>query len=157
MGLLLRLHLKALAGFQKEWKPVTETEHDLVESLATRQFLRRRAARLQNQFLAPDGTITNEKQFALYHRYETQHQRAYNKALADLMRLKSLRLREQNGFESQKRKDEIHAYKIKALKDREYRNKLQILEREARLTLAQSKLPATPAPKTEEISRPATT
>jgi len=52
-----------------------------------------------------------------------------------------------NGFESQKRKDEIHAYKIKALKDREYRNKLQILEREARLTLAQSKLSKeSPAP-----------
>jgi hypothetical protein len=56
------------------------------------------------------------------------------------MRLKSLRLREQNGFESQKRKDEIHTFKIKALKDREYRNQLLILEREARLTLAQSRL-----------------
>jgi hypothetical protein len=140
-------YLKNLAGFQKEWNPTTETEHDLVQRLATRQWLRRRAFRLQQQFLAPDGTITDQKQFALYHRYETQHERAYNKALADLMRLKSLRLREQNGFESQKRKDEIHAYKIKALKDREYRNKLQILEREARLTLAQSKLSKeSPAP-----------
>ncbi len=149
-------YAKNLAGFQKEWKPATETEHDLVQRLATRQWLRRRALRLQNQFLAPDGTITDYKQFALYNRYETQHECAYNKALSDLMRLKSLRLREQNGFESQKRKDEIHVFKIKALKDREYRNQLQILEREARLTLAQSKLPAPPAPKTEEISRPAT-
>jgi len=152
-------YAKALAGFQKEWKPDTETEHDLVQTLATRQFLRRRAMRLQNQFLAPDGTILDQKQFALYHRYETQHQRAYNKALADLMRLKSIRLREQNGFESQKRKDEIHAFKIKALQDREYRNKLQILEREARLTLAQSKLTQQPtpppAPPTEEIARQA--
>jgi len=137
---------KALAGFQKEWKPATETEHDLVERLATRQFLRRRALRLQQQFLAPDGTILDQKQFALYNRYETQHERAHNKALADLMRLKSLRLREQNGFESQKRKDEIHAYQIKALQDREYRNNLQILEREARLVLAQSKIPPPAAP-----------
>jgi hypothetical protein len=133
-------YAKNLADFQNEWKPDTATEHDLVQRLATRQWLRRRALKLQNQFLAPDGTITNEKQFALYNRYETQHERAYNKALADLMRLKSLRLREQNGFESQKRKDEIHAFKIKALKDREYRNQLLILEREARLTLAQAKL-----------------
>jgi hypothetical protein len=96
--------------------------------------------KLQNQFLAPDGTITNEKQYALYRRYETQHERAYNKALSDLMRLRALHLREQNGFESQKRKDEIHTFKIKALKDREYRNQLLILEREARLTLAQSRL-----------------
>jgi len=133
-------YARSLAGFQKEWKPATETEHDLVERLATSQWLRRRAFRLQQQFLNPDGTIVDQKQFALYNRYETQHQRAYNKALADLMRLKSLRLREQNGFESHKRKDEIHAFKIKALQDREYRNKLQVLEREARLILAQAKL-----------------
>jgi hypothetical protein len=153
---------KSLAGFQKEWKPATETEHDLVERLATRQFLRRRALKLQMQFVAPDGTILDQKQFALYHRYETQHERGYNKALADLMRLKSLRIREQNGFESQKRKDEIHAFKIKALTDREYRDKLQILEREARLTLAQAKLNkehllnfVTDAPNAEEIARQA--
>jgi hypothetical protein len=133
-------YAKNLAGFQKEWNPTTETEHDLVQRLATRQWLRRRAFKLQQLFIAPDGTITDQKQFALYNRYETQHERAYNKALADLMRLKSLRLREQNGFESQKRKDEIHSYKIKALKDREYRNQLANLEREARLTLAQAKL-----------------
>jgi hypothetical protein len=133
-------YAKSLAGFQKEWKPSTATEHDLVERLVTRQWLRRRAMKLQKQFLAPDGTITNEKQYALYHRYETQHERAYNKALSDLIRLRSLHLREQNGFESQKRKDEIHAFKIKALKDREHRNQLHILEREARLTLAQAKL-----------------
>jgi len=126
-------YAKNLAGFQKEWKPATETEHDLVQRLATRQWLRRRAFKLQQQFLAPDGTITDHKQFALYNRYETQHERAYNKALADLMRLKSLRLREQNGFESKKHKDEIHTFKIKALQDREYRNKLEILARETRL------------------------
>jgi hypothetical protein len=137
-------YLKSLAGFQKEWNPSTETEHDLVQRLATRQWLRRRALKLQQKFLAPDGTILDQKQFALYNRYETQHERAYNKALSDLMRLKSLRLREQNGFESQRRKDEIHAYQIKALKDREYRNQLQILEREARLTLAQAKLNTEP-------------
>ncbi len=141
-------YAKSLAGFQKEWKPATETEHDLVERLATRQWLRRRALKLQMQFMASDGTILDQKQFALYHRYETQHERAYNKALADLMRLRSLRLREQNGFESQKRKDEIHAFKIKALKDREYCNELQILEREARLTLAQAKLSKEPSSNT---------
>jgi hypothetical protein len=135
------LFTKALAEFQKEWKPATATEHDLVERLATRQWLRRRALKLQMQFMAPDGTILDHKQFTLYHRYESQHERAYNKALADLMRLRSLRLREQNGFESQKRKNEIHSFQIKALQDREYRNKLAILTAEAHLALAQSKLP----------------
>jgi hypothetical protein len=133
-------YAKSLAGFQAEWKPKTETEHDLVERLASRQWLRRRAMKLQTQYLAPDGRITDEKQFALYRRYETQHERAYNKALADLMRLRALHLREQNGFESQKRKDEIQAFKIKALQDRERRNQLAILLAEARLTVAHAKL-----------------
>jgi hypothetical protein len=131
---------KSLAGFRQEWKPASETEHALVERLASSQWLRRRAMRLQNRFLAADGSITDEKQFALYRRYELQHERACNKALADLMRLHALRLREQNGFESQKRKEEIHSFKIRALRDREYRNQLGKLESEARLTLAQAKL-----------------
>jgi hypothetical protein len=131
---------RSLADFQKEWKPATATECDLVERLVNSQWLRRRAMKLQNQFLAPDGQIADEKHFALYRRYEIQHERAYNKALADLMRLRALRLREQNGFESQKRKDEIHVFKIKALQDREYRNQLAVLESEARLTMAQARL-----------------
>jgi hypothetical protein len=145
-------YAQSLAAFQKEWKPASATEQDLVERLASRQWLRRRAMRLQTAFLAPDGRILDEKQFALYRRYEIQHERAYNKALSDLMRLHSLRLREQNGFESQKRKDEIHAFQIRALADREYRNKLAILEREARLTLAQSKIPPPTTPQPAEYS-----
>jgi hypothetical protein len=133
-------YARSLASFEAEWKPSTATEHDLVERLASRQWLRRRAMKLQTKFLAPDGLITDEKQFALYRRYEVQHERAFNKALSDLIRLRGLRLREQNGFESQRRKDEIHAYKIKALKDRELRNRFAVLEAECRLTTAQSKV-----------------
>ena len=150
---------KRFAEFEKEWNPTTATEHDLVERLVSRQWLRRRAMKLQTLFLARDGRITDEKQYALYRRYETQHERAFNKALADLMRLRSLRLREQNGFESQRRQDELHAYKIQAMKDREYRNKLVIQEKEARLLLAEARLsaagltnPAPFTPETEEIS-----
>jgi hypothetical protein len=121
------------AGFQKEWRPSTQTEQDLVDRLATSQWLRRRAMRLQTQFLAPDGQILDPKQFALYNRYATQHERAFNKALSDLMRLRSLQLREQNGFESNRRKDELHAYKIQAAKNRELKMQLTIQVKERRL------------------------
>jgi hypothetical protein len=152
-------YARSLAAFEAEWQPSTATEHDLVERLASRQWLRRRAMKLQTSFLAPDGLITDEKQFALYRRYEVQHERAFNKALSDLIRLRGLRLREQNGFESQRRKDEIHAYKIKALKDRELRNQYAVLEAECRLTLAQGRLceahllhPTPISPETEQQS-----
>jgi hypothetical protein len=155
-------YTRNLAEFQKEWKPDTATEHDLVQRMATRQWLRRRAFKLQQQFVAPDGTILDQKQFALYNRYENQHERAYNKALADLMRLRALHLREQNGFESQKRKEQIHAFKIKALKDREYRTKLAIWESETRLNMAKIELRKVQlmngvpdAPEPEEIARQA--
>jgi hypothetical protein len=115
------------------------TERDLVERLASRQWLRRRALKLQKLFLAPNGLITDEKQFALYRRYETQHERAYNKALSDLLRLRALQLREQNGFESQKRKDALHAYQLQAAKDRQTRNQLAVQTAEVRLLLAQHK------------------
>ena len=131
---------RALAAFQAEWQPVTPTDHDLVERLASRQWLRRRAMKLQKLYLASDGQITDEKQFALYRRYEVQHERAYNKALSDLIRLRSLRLREQNGFESQRRKEELHTLKIQALKDRETRNQFAMLEAQARYSLAQMRL-----------------
>jgi hypothetical protein len=132
-------YAQRLAEFQKEWKPSTATEQDLVERLASRQWLRRRALKLQKLFLAPNGLITDEKQFALYRRYETQHERAYNKALSDLLRLRALQLREQNGFESQKRKDALHAYQLQAAKDRQTRNQLAVQTAEVRLLLAQHK------------------
>jgi hypothetical protein len=71
------------------------------------------------------------------------------------MRLKSLHLREQNGFKSQKRKDEVHSFKIRSLEAREYRTKLAILTAEARLTLAQSKIPPPPPSNHQEIPREA--
>jgi hypothetical protein len=132
------------AGFQREWRPSTQTEQDLVDRLATSQWLRRRALKLQTQFLAPDGLILDPKQFALYNRYATQHERAFNKALSDLMRLRSLQLRVQNGFESNRRKDELHTYKIQAAKDREFKLNLVIQEKELRVELAGRKLAAKP-------------
>jgi len=133
-------YLQALEDFQKEWKPVTATEHDLVGRLAARQWLRRRAARIQLSYADDQGRVFNHQQYELYRRYEATHDRAFNKALADLMRLRSLQLREKNGFESQRRKEAEHEFKIRALQHREKLYELAIRASEAKAKLAEDKL-----------------
>jgi hypothetical protein len=121
-----RIHL----GFTKEWKPVTTTETDLVERLAIHFWLRNRAQRLQDERLAQGmEEMTHFKQFEVYGRYYAMHLRAFNKAFADLMRLKLFQIRQQREaaladrrsqdaqirFESQKQKAEAHAVKIETI------------------------------------------
>jgi hypothetical protein len=135
-------YLQALEDFQKEWKPATATEHDLVGRLAARQWLRRRAARIQLSYADDHGRVFNHQQYELYRRYEATHDRAFNKALADLMRLRSLQIREKNGFESQRRKEAEHDFKIRALQHREKLFELAIRTAEAKLQRIQtSKIP----------------
>jgi hypothetical protein len=124
---------QSLADFQKEWKPVTATERDLVERLASRQWLRRRAMRLQRRYVDDLGYIIDYQMHSLYRRYEMTHERGFNKALADLMRLRSIQIREKNGFESQRRKNAEHEFKIRSLQNREKLQDLAIRIAEARL------------------------
>jgi hypothetical protein len=134
-------YLDSLAAFQKEWKPATATENDLVNRLACHQWLRRRALKLQTYYLGQtDGKIGDYEQHALYCRYEARHDRAFNKALSDLIRLRGLRLREQNGFESQQRKNAEHEFRMSTLKNREKLQQLAIRTAESRATLQERKL-----------------
>jgi hypothetical protein len=135
---------QSLADFQKEWKPVTATERDLVERLASRQWLRRRAMRLQRRYVDDLGYIIDYQMHSLYRRYEMTHERGFNKALADLMRLRSIQIRERNGFESQRRKNAEHEFKIRSLQNREKLQDLAIRIAEARLKRLEPK--ETPPP-----------
>jgi hypothetical protein len=109
-----------LADYRKEWKPATATEHDLVNRLVMHKWLRQRALRLQNALFSKEtGELTDLKKFELYRRYENAHERGYNKVFADLLRLRAFQLRERNGFESQKRKNEEHELKMLRLKRQE--------------------------------------
>jgi len=84
------------------------------------QWLRRRALRLQNAQFSPEtGDITDIKKFELFRRYETTHERSYNKVFADLLRLRAFQVRERNGFESQKRKNEEHEFRMQRLRSQE--------------------------------------
>ena len=130
------LYNAALAGYKTEWKPTTATELDLVQRLCTHAWLRDRALRLQDAHLALGLTTPQEyKQFEVLGRYYTTHLRAYNKAFADLVRLKRFQMSQKKDeallerraqdaqirFESQKRKAEEHELKMQRLKDRENR------------------------------------
>jgi hypothetical protein len=111
---------QSLADYRKEWKPATATENDLVNRLIMHRWLRRRALRLQQSLFDPQTSeVSDVKKFELYRRYETTHERSYNKCLGDLQRLRALQLREQNGFESQRRKNEEHQLKMQSLRDKQ--------------------------------------
>ena len=96
-------------SLEDEHKPVTETEIILVNRMVESEWLARRAQRLQDTFIHPDsGLATDEKQFNLYKRYKTTHDRAFHKCLNDLLKLRSERRKSNLGFEAQRLRTEIH-------------------------------------------------
>ena len=113
-GAFILLPSEDPAGFEalktslaEEHEPSTETESILVATMAESHWLANRAQNLQTTcFDQTTGQITNEKLFSLYLRYQTTHTRAFHKSLNDLLKLRSERRKEQNGFEAQTRKNE---------------------------------------------------
>jgi hypothetical protein len=122
---------RVLGMYMDEWNPATATELDLVERMATHAWLRHRAQRLQDEKVAQGMTdMKDYKQFEVLGRYYTTHLRAYNKAFADLVRLKRFQMTQKKDeallqrraqdvqirFESQKRKAEEHAAKMESIR-----------------------------------------
>ncbi len=100
---------RLLKALQEEHEPDTPTEHLLVLSMAQHRWLLDRATRLQDTcFDFETGELNNEKRFNLYQRYATTHERAFHKCLNDLLKLRTTMEKSQIGFESQKRKNELH-------------------------------------------------
>ena len=123
-----------LLAFKAEWQPATATELDLVERMATYSWLRCRAQRLQDERIAKGmHEMQDYKQFEILSRYHTTHMRAFNKAFADLMRLRTFQMRQKKDeamlarhaqqmeirFESQKRKAVEHAAKMETIRLRQ--------------------------------------
>ena len=77
------------ARLVEEYKPETETERILVRRLADHEWLRTRALRLQQTCLFVDQHVLATEQFGLYMRYQTTHERAFYKALAELQKLQA--------------------------------------------------------------------
>jgi hypothetical protein len=72
--------------------------------MARHYWLYQRALRLQEGCFAADLTSGGtQNQLNLFVRYATTHERAFRRALADLLKLRKERLRLERGFESQGR------------------------------------------------------
>src|SRR5690242_1590089 len=96
-----------LEDLRAEHKPATRTENLLVEKMAQSYWLSQRAKFMQKMCLdldRPTVRSTEEKVFALYMRYQTTHERAFHKALNELLRLRAEKRKLEIGFESQKQK-----------------------------------------------------
>ena len=106
-----------LLNLTLEFSPTTETEEILVTAMAQHHWLNQRALRLQHSVLEPAieaNTAPDAKQLSLYIRYQTTHERAYHKALSQLLRLRADRRRSEIGFESQNARNELHQAKLAA-------------------------------------------
>src|SRR5690348_6799521 len=95
-------YLKLLAQFQQEHQPETPTEEALVQAMAEHHWLRHRAMRLEEAcFDYTTGQIIDERKLALYLRYQTTHERAFHKALNDLLTLRVEQRKVELGCERQ--------------------------------------------------------
>jgi hypothetical protein len=115
---------KVLFDLRSEHQPSTVTENIFVEYMAQHFWLRRRALQLQETCFDSTGEIYKEKLFALYLRYQTTHERAFQKCLSDLLKLRAEKRKQEIGFESQKhknaeeqRKQELHEMTAQARAD----------------------------------------
>ncbi len=106
-----------LAGLRAEHAPAGITETLLVEKMAHSWWLTQRALALQNTCFS--GEEIDQKQLALFLRYQTANERAFYKALNELLKLRAERRKAEIGFESQqhrqaaeKRRQELHKWKV---------------------------------------------
>jgi hypothetical protein len=88
-----------------EHQPLTITETILVEKMAQSHWLAKRAQRLQELIMGDEnlGSKEKDRRFALFLRYQTTNDRAFTRALHDLLKLRAERRKTEIGFESQKR------------------------------------------------------
>lgn len=83
-----------------EHEPVTPTETLLVESMVQHYWLAQRAMRLQRYCFQSDVPYCDrEKELALYLRYQATHDRAFHKALNQLLKLRADNYKAKIGFE----------------------------------------------------------
>jgi choline dehydrogenase-like flavoprotein len=114
-------------ALRDEHKPSGLTETVLVDRMAQALWLSKRALMLQHvTFNHNVPTCDDEKQLALYIRYQTTNERAFHKSLNDLLKLRAEKRKTEIGFESQEhkrneetrrqsrgdRKQELHRYAI---------------------------------------------
>ena len=86
------------ATLLSEHRPETETEHILVDRMAQHHWLRNRAEAFESGCFKEDGTL-DDKRLALFMRYRTSHERAFEKCLNELLKLRAEKRKTEIGFE----------------------------------------------------------
>jgi hypothetical protein len=93
------------ARLRAEHQIYSPFEAELIEKMAQHHWLSRRAMLLQEACFDRELPLCDqEKQLALYLRYQTTHERAFERCATELRRLRKEREKAKIGFESQKRK-----------------------------------------------------
>jgi hypothetical protein len=98
-------HYQALVdALRAEYQPQTPTEEILVDKMVQHHWLAQRASLVQSALLNDNPFARGrEKSLGLMLRYQAHHDRSFQRALHDLLKLRAERRKEQIGFESQKR------------------------------------------------------
>ena len=121
-------------SLEKEHQPATPTEEMLVESMAQSYWLRKRALAFQNTCFSSDSpTCTDEKNLALYIRYQNTHDRAFHRALNDLLKLRAEKRKQEIGFESQKQRQAEEERRAAAAIRKQERHHFEVLLAEAKV------------------------
>ena len=95
-----------VTDLRKEHQPANPTESLLVDKMAQHYWLTQRALTLQELALRREELpfSEQEKQLALYLRYQTTNDRAFHKCLDQLLKLRAEKRKAEIGFESQQLK-----------------------------------------------------
>ena len=93
------------------YQPEDEVDFILVRNAANHEWLRARALRFQGHCIFEGMNIPAKEHFALYMRYEAQHERAFLRCVNELAKRREERKKEQIGFvrHKQKQRAEIRA------------------------------------------------
>jgi hypothetical protein len=104
------------ARFYDEYNPQSETELTIVRNAANHEWLRARAVRFQDHCIFENMNIPAKEHFALYMRYEAQHERGFFRCINELKKLREQKKKEQIGFVSQKQKQQAENRAAEAMK-----------------------------------------
>ena len=117
-------------ALRSEHRPTTATEEILVEKMAQHHWLSQRAQTLQTlEMKERPFDLEVQKNAAVYLRYQLQHDRLFQRALHDLLKLRAEKRKAEIGFErerraeaqevrresEERRKDERHKISVKTL------------------------------------------
>ena len=118
------------AEFEREHQPTTPTESVLVERMVQHYWLVQRCIATQTGVMAHMIDDSGFKAIDIYIRYQTHHQRQFDKALAMLLKLRAEARKAEIGSVSQKqtevqetRKAEVHAVTMEIKQKRLQREK----------------------------------